>query len=167
VHGLRATILRYANVYGPRQDPLSEAGVVAIFTKRMLENREIYIFGDGEQSRDFVYVTDVADANFRCTSRDFDFAIYNVGTQRATSINELFRILCRLTGYKEEPIYVPPRKGELFKSYLNISKIKRELNWNPRIDLKEGLKKTVDFFKDEKLLKRNQTFSIRLSAFVY
>jgi UDP-glucose 4-epimerase len=149
VYGLKAVSLRYGNVYGPRQDPFGEAGVVAIFTNRMLEDKEVYIFGDGKQMRDFVYVSDVVEANVKCMLKDFEFEIYNVGTQKATSVNELFKILSKLTGYKKQPIYQPARKGELFKSYLSIYKIKKQLSWKPKVSLEEGLKKTLDYFKNK------------------
>jgi len=149
VYCLKAVSLRYGNVYGPKQDPFGEAGVVAIFTNRMLEDKEVYIFGDGKQMRDFVYVSDVVEANIKCMLKDFEFEIYNVGTQKATSVNELFKILSKLTGYKKQPIYQPARKGELFKSYLSIYKIKKQLSWKPKVSLEEGLKKTLDYFKNK------------------
>lgn len=150
VYGLKTISLRYANVYGPRQDPFGEAGVVAIFTNRMLENKEVNIFGDGEQMRDFVYVSDIVSANIKCIVNKIDFGIYNIGTQKAISVNKLFEVLSNIVGYKKRPIYQPARRGELFKSYLNISKIKKELNWVPKVGLKDGLKKVVEYFKSIK-----------------
>ncbi len=147
VYGLKTISLRYSNVYGPRQNPFGEAGVVAIFGYLMLENKEVNIFGDGKQMRDFVYVSDVVDANIKCILKDINFGIYNVGTQKATSVNELFRILCKIIKYDKKPKYQPARKGELFKSYLDISKIKKELKWSPKVSLNDGLKKVVEYFK--------------------
>ncbi|MFN3550921.1 MAG: NAD-dependent epimerase/dehydratase family protein [Endomicrobiia bacterium] len=147
VYGLKTVSLRYANVYGPRQNPFGEAGVVAIFTHRMLENKEVNIFGDGEQMRDFVYVSDVVDANIKCILSKINFGIYNVATQKAVSVNELFKILSKIIKYNKKPFYQPARKGELFKSYLDISKIKKELNWSPKVSLNDGLKKVVEYFK--------------------
>lgn len=147
VFGLNAISLRYSNVYGPRQDPLGEAGVVAIFTKRMLNGEDVYIYGSGEQMRDFVYVDDVVAANVEFMKNKVEFGIYNVGTQKAVSINVLFNMLSKLTGYNRAPIYKPPRKGELFKSYLEISKIKKDVNWKPKVSLENGLEKVVRYFK--------------------
>lgn len=150
VYGLSTISLRYANVYGPRQDPLGEAGVIAIFINRMLKNEDVFIFGDGNQMRDFVYVEDVVDANIKSIMSKKDFAIYNVGTSKAVSINDIFKNLKKLLNYNKSPIYKPPRKGEIFKSYLNISLIKKELNWQPKTSLQEGLKEVIDYFKSKK-----------------
>lgn len=150
VYGLSTISLRYANVYGPRQDPLGEAGVIAIFINRMLKNEDVFIFGDGNQMRDFVYVKDVVDANIKSIMIKKDFAIYNVGTGKAVSINDIFKNLKKLLNYNKSPIYKPPRKGEIFKSYLNISLIKKELNWQPKTSLQEGLKEVIDYFKSKK-----------------
>lgn len=149
VYGLSTISLRYANVYGPRQDPLGEAGVIAIFINRMLKNEDVFIFGDGNQMRDFVYVEDVVDANIKSIMSKKDFAIYNVGTGKAVSINDIFKNLKKLLNYNKSPIYKPPRKGEIFKSYLNISLIKKELNWQPKTSLQEGLKEVIDYFKSK------------------
>ncbi len=148
VFNLATISLRYANVYGPRQDPFGEAGVVAIFIRRMLEEKEVYIYGDGKQMRDFVYVGDVVDANIKSIIKDIKYGIYNVGTGEATSINLLYRTLAKLIDYRLAPVYKPARAGELFKSYLNISKIKKELNWEPRVDLEEGIENVVKYFKE-------------------
>lgn len=146
VYGLKTVSLRYSNVYGPRQDPFGEAGVVAIFTNRMLKKDKVFIYGDGEQLRDFIYVEDVVTANLTCMTKEVVSKIYNIGTQKATSVNTLFRILSKLTDYNEKPIYNPPRKGELFKSYLDISKAKKELSWQPKVKLQDGLRKVVEYF---------------------
>ncbi|MEM4368526.1 MAG: SDR family NAD(P)-dependent oxidoreductase [Candidatus Anstonellales archaeon] len=150
VYGLSTISLRYANVYGPRQDPLGEAGVIAIFINRMLKNEDVFIFGNGNQMRDFVYVKDVVDANIKSIMIKKDFAIYNVGTGKAVSINDIFKNLKKLLNYSKSPIYKPPRKGEIFKSYLNISLIKKELNWQPKTSLQEGLKEVINYFKSKK-----------------
>jgi UDP-glucose 4-epimerase len=144
-YGLDTVILRFGNVYGPRQDPFGEAGVVAIFTKAMLAGKEVKIFGDGEQLRDYVYVGDVA--NSAVISLDKGSNIYNIGTSMSKSVNDLFGILCSLTGYEKEPVYSPPREGELQISRLDVSKAARELEWTARIDFEEGLKKTVEYFR--------------------
>jgi len=147
VYGLKTISLRYGNVYGPRQDPFGEAGVVAIFINRMLNNEDVIIYGDGKQMRDFIFVSDVVKANIKCMNSKLNFAIYNVGTQKATSINELFYMLSKILNYNKLPVYQPPRKGELFKSYLCINKIKKELDWYPQVSLQEGIKKTIRYFK--------------------
>ncbi len=138
--------LRYANVYGPRQDPNGEAGVVAIFTARMLKNEAVTIFGDGEYVRDYVYVKDVVQANLLALKEGIS-GVYNVGTGVGTTVNQLFKILSRLTGYQKEPVYGSHRKGDLRKSILDSSKAKKELGWNPQTSLEEGLALTVEYFK--------------------
>jgi UDP-glucose 4-epimerase len=144
--GLKYTVLRYGNVYGPRQDPYGEAGVVAIFTSRMLKGEDCIIFGDGEYVRDYVYVEDVVDANIRAMERG-DSLVINIGTATATTTNELFKILKKLTGYKKDPIYGPHRKGDIRKSVLCYNRAWIELKWEPRYTLEEGLRKTVEWFK--------------------
>ncbi len=150
--GLEYIVLRYANVYGPRQDPHGEAGVVAIFSKRMLEGKEAHIFGDGYQERDFVYVGDVADANlialdFKKEIKNSLDPIYNVGTGEGTNVNTIFNLIKKFTGFDGEPVYDPPRPGEVYKVYLDIKKIREEMNWVPRVSLEEGLRLTVEWFK--------------------
>lgn len=148
-YGLEYVILRYPNVYGPRQDPFGEAGVVAIFTERMLKNDDVYIFGDGTQERDFVYVEDIAEANILVTEReiDEDFPIYNLGSGKGISVNEIFNYLKDITGYKKAPHYKPPRKGEVYKIALDARRIKN-LGWAPKVNLKEGLEKTAEWFRN-------------------
>ncbi len=144
---LNYTILRYGNVYGPRQDPNGEAGVVAIFTKRMLKDMQVTINGDGKYVRDYVYVKDVARANVFSLEKG-DEEIINIGTAKGTDVNELFNELKELTGYKREAVHGPPRPGDLRKSLLDISKAKSVLGWAPKYNLNEGLKETVEFFKN-------------------
>ncbi len=145
-YGLNYVSLRYGNVYGPRQDPYGEAGVVAIFTARMLKNDEVIIFGDGEYTRDYVYVRDVVQANLLAMKEDI-VGVYNIGTGIGTTVNQLFKSLAKITGYKKEPTYAPPRKGDLRKSILDISKARVELGWSPQTALEEGLIMTVEYFK--------------------
>jgi UDP-glucose 4-epimerase len=146
LHGLKYTILRYANVYGPRQDPHGEAGVVAIFSQRMLAEEPLNIFGDGKQQRDYVFVKDVAQASVAALKRG-DNDIFNIGTQKASSVNDLFREMKIITGYKLKANYKPARPGELLRSCVNNSKARKGLGWRPRFNLPQGLKETVDFFR--------------------
>lgn len=144
--GLDYVSLRYGNVYGPRQDPNGEAGVVAIFTSRMLKNEEVYIFGDGEHVRDYVYVADVVEANLLSMKPEIS-GVFNIATGVGTTVNQLFKMLAELTGYSKSPIYTEPRKGDLRKSILNCSKAEETLGWKAKTDLKTGLALTVEYFK--------------------
>jgi UDP-glucose 4-epimerase len=145
-YGLPFTVLRYANVYGPRQDPLGEAGVVAIFTGQMLAGEQAVINGSGEQERDFVYVGDAARANVLSLDRG-DGGIYNIGTGIGTSINEIFAELKGATGYDLPEVHGPPKAGEVFKVYLGVDKAARELDWQPVVNLRKGLDLTVEYFR--------------------
>ena len=144
--GLPYTILRYPNVYGPRQDPYGEAGVVAIFAEKMLSNAQPVINGSGEQERDFVYVGDIAESNLLAVGRG-DGGIYNIGTGVGTSINDIFHLLRLATGYGGEEVHGPAKPGEVFKVYLDAGKARSELGWNARVSLDEGLARTVDYFR--------------------
>jgi len=146
-YGLHYTVLRYPNVYGPRQDPYGEAGVVAIFTGQMLEGGQPVINGSGEQERDFVYVGDVAAANIQALERG-DNQIYNIGWGVGTSINGIFAKLKEITGYERQAVHGPPKLGEVFKVYLEASKAQHELGWVPRVGLDEGMRKTVEYFRN-------------------
>lgn len=146
LYGLRWTSLALANVYGPRQDPAGEAGVVSIFGGRMLADEPLTIFGDGEQTRDFVAVDDVVDAFVRAIE-DGDGMRCNIGTQRQTSVNELFSVLADLTGYEQAPRYEPERPGELRHSALDISVARRALGWQPQLGLEAGLSRVVDWMR--------------------
>ncbi|MDR1104387.1 MAG: NAD-dependent epimerase/dehydratase family protein [Endomicrobium sp.] len=147
VHGLDYTILRYGNVYGPRQDPHGEAGVVAIFAARMLKNEEVTVFGDGKQMRDYVYVGDVVNANLKSLTKGKN-EIINIGTSKAVSVNELIKVMSKVSGYKKKAQYKPKRDGELFKSFLNINKAKAVLSWTPKVNIEQGIKLTIDYFKE-------------------
>ncbi|MBI4338414.1 MAG: NAD-dependent epimerase/dehydratase family protein [Chloroflexi bacterium] len=143
---MKYSILRYANVYGPRQDPEGEAGVIAIFAKRLLQNRQVVIYGSGQQERDFVYVDDVVDANLRVLQKEAQ-GPYNIGTGRSTSIEVIFHKLAQLTNCRLPPLYDPPRKGEVAKISLDIARATSELDWLPTTDLDEGLARTVEYFR--------------------
>lgn len=147
IYGLKYTALRYGNVYGPRQDPYGEAGVVAIFSGKLLNNGEVNIFGDGEQVRDYVYVGDVAKANILCLENGNN-EIFNIGTSKSTSVNQLFSEMKELTQYSKEAVYKPARAGELMKSSLDVGKAEQKLGWKAEVNFREGLKKTIDFFRE-------------------
>jgi UDP-glucose 4-epimerase len=151
-YGIDYVSLRYANVYGARQNPLGEAGVVAIFAKRLLSEKEAVIYGDGTQTRDFVFVDDVVESNL--LALNFPRSdIFNIGTGIETDVNSIFRLLKKLTGAKQKEIHAPPKPGEQQRSVLDYSKAKRILEWSPKHNLEEGMAKTVEFFqKDEKLI---------------
>jgi UDP-glucose 4-epimerase len=147
VSGLQAVSLRYANVYGPRQDPEGEAGVVAIFIQKMLNNEQAVINGNGRQTRDFVFVDDVVEANLAMMGQDTQ-GTYNVGTGVETSINDLFRILVQHTGSTSKEIHGPAKRGEQARSVIDNTKLRHEVSWEPRADLSDGLKKTVEYFRE-------------------
>jgi UDP-glucose 4-epimerase len=144
-HGLRWSSLRLANVYGPRQDPLGEAGVVSIFCQNLLDGVAPEIHWDGEQTRDFVYVGDCAQANLLVLEAG-DGQAYNVGTGVGTSINALFHTLLEVTGQDLEPRRAPRRPGDARHSYLDCTKIERELGWQAEVSLREGLAQTWRYF---------------------
>jgi UDP-glucose 4-epimerase len=146
VSGIPVVSLRYANVYGPRQDPDGEAGVIAIFIQKMLNNEQPIIHGNGRQTRDFVFVDDVAEANLAAMGQDAH-GVYNVGTGAETSVNELFRMLAGLTASSVKELHGPAKAGEQIRSVVDPSRIKQELGWEVKVDLAEGLKQTVEFFQ--------------------
>lgn len=138
--------VRLANVYGPRQDPHGEAGVVAIFTLRMLAGQPVTVFGDGEQTRDFVYVRDVVSA-VEAALQSHERVAVNIGTGLATTVNQVFRELAGATGYSGEPDYADERAGDVRHIYLDVRKAETELGWRPTTSLAEGLKLTVESFR--------------------
>ena len=144
-YGMNYTVLRYPNVYGPRQDPRGEAGVVAIFLGQMLSNQQVTINGDGEQRRDYVYVRDCAWANLMAVNNVNRNGIYNLGSNRGTSVNEIFAALQAVTGNNQKPIFGPAMLGETRHIYLDPTKAQRELGWSTKTDLLDGLRQTADF----------------------
>lgn len=138
--------LRYANVYGPRQDPHGEAGVVAIFVRRLLEGQPALINGDGQQTRDYVYVEDVARANLAAVSTRYTGPL-NIGTGIETSVNELYAVLRRLTGSMQPQRHGPAKPGEQRRSALGCGRAAEVLGWRPRMGLEEGLAQTVEYFR--------------------
>ncbi|GAB4533976.1 MAG: SDR family oxidoreductase [Thermodesulfovibrionia bacterium] len=142
-YGLDYVSLRYANVYGPRQDPFGEAGVVAIFIQRMLNGGQPVINGDGEQTRDFVYVEDVARANILALKSDAEECIFNIGTGIETSINSLFKMLKEIINPHIKDVHGPPKAGEQRRSVIDPTRAKAKLNWLPNVTLYEGLARVV------------------------
>ena len=142
------SILNLANVYGPRQDPHGEAGVMSIFTGRMLNNETPIVYGDGNQTRDYIFVTDVVSALIKSSEID-DNLFLNIGTSKETSVNELVSIIRSITSWEGEPDYKPQREGELLRSVLNNEKAKKSLNWEPEYNLNRGIEELVDWFKNE------------------
>lgn len=145
-HGVNYAVVRYPNVYGPRQDPHGEAGVVAIFAGRMLAGEEVIIHGDGEQQRDFVFVGDCVQANLLITEAD-KHGTFNIGSGRGTSVNELFGALRDITSYEQLPVHGPPKLGETRHIYLSAEKARTELGWRQTMSLRQGLESTVDFLR--------------------
>ena len=148
-HKLNYIALRYSNVYGPRQDPHGEAGVVAIFCNLMLNGKTPTINGDGKYVRDYVYCEDVARANLLAMESNL-IGGFNVGTSKGTDVTELFYYLAKIYKSKEKPLYGPPRPGDLRKSILSYELIKSKLKWKPQVEISKGLKVTLDFFKNKK-----------------
>lgn len=146
LHGIGVCSLRYANVYGPRQNSKSEAGVIAIFTNNMLNNKEIVINGSGEQSRDFVYISDIVSANIAAINNKF-IGTVNIGTGIETSVNKIFDSIKILTGSNQDKVHGSAKKGEQLRSVLDCDKAKKELSWNPEHSLQNGLNLTVDYFR--------------------
>lgn len=146
VSGLSYVSLRYANVYGPRQDPFGEAGVVAIFTQKMLMGDQPIINGNGKQTRDYIAVNDVVEAHMAVLNSGIE-GTFNVGTGIETSVNQLFRYLVELTGSNVKEVYGPEKRGEQTRSLLDNGKLKKVADWEPRLGLREGLEQTVAYFR--------------------
>ncbi|HYM21101.1 MAG TPA: NAD-dependent epimerase/dehydratase family protein [Candidatus Kapabacteria bacterium] len=148
IYGLNYTIFRYSNVYGPRQDPHGEAGVVAIFCSALIESRQAFIFGDGKQTRDYVYVGDLVSAHLKALENINRSGTYNISTGIETDVNTIFTILSNyLSNGKSIAKYADARLGEQFRSVCDPKKVARELGWKPRTTLEEGLRLTADYFK--------------------
>lgn len=145
IHQLDYTIFRYGNIYGPHQDPHGEAGVIAIFINALLNGRKPVIFGVGEQLRDYVYIEDIVRANLISTKIK-GRGIFNLGTGIGTSVNALLNRIQKIMGTDLKPIYRPKRAGEIYKNYLDSTRAREFLGWQAKVDLDEGLKRTIDFF---------------------
>ena len=144
---LNYTVLRYANIYGPRQNPFGEAGVVAIFSSKLLKKEQTIINGSGKQTRDYVFVGDVVKANL-LTITDEKSDIYNVGTGKETDVNELFSELNKITGNNAEEKHGPAAPGEQMRSVITSEKLFKKFKWKPDTELHIGLENTVDFFRN-------------------
>ena len=138
-------ILRYSNVYGPRQTVVGEGAVIPTFIKRMKRNAQVNIHGDGNQVRDFIFVGDVAEVNLKALESRRKLVV-NVSTGKATSINDLFKALCELTGYSRKPVYTDERPGDVRRVVLDNSRMLKEFNYLPKTSLKKGLRLTLDYF---------------------
>ncbi len=149
IRGLEYTALALANVYGPRQDPFGEAGVVSIFAGKLLGHERPVIYGDGSQTRDFVYVDDVVDAFVRAVDKGGGL-LMNIGTGVETSVQQLFDVMARLAGVKQPARYDPPRPGEVQRSALDPSRAGIHLGWQPWTSVDEGVARTLDYFRGAK-----------------
>ncbi len=146
--GLRHVVLRFGNVYGPRQEPEGEAGVIAIFAKLMLEGGQPIINGTGKQTRDFVYVDDVVESIMATIGEDIQ-GTFNVGTGQESTVNECYGIIKTLTGSSCKDLFGAAKKGEQLRSVLDVARLKEQFGWDPQVSLPEGLKMTVDFFQTQ------------------
>jgi nucleoside-diphosphate-sugar epimerase len=152
VYGLETVTLRYFNVFGPYQDPTSHySGVLAIFCRKMLKGEQPTIYGDGEQSRDFTYIDNVVHANLlaaEASAEKVSGEVMNTATGQRITLNETFRILSELTGYKGEPAYVPARAGDVRDSLADIRKAEDRMGYKPLVDFREGLRRTVEWYRE-------------------
>jgi UDP-glucose 4-epimerase len=155
LRGFEGVAMRYANVFGPRQDPKSEAGVVSIFVSRLLAGQKLTVFGDGRQTRDYVFVKDVARANVLATTvtlpatGEFDAPAFNVATSIQRNVLDLAQSVGQVMGIRPELEFAPPRPGELFRSALDVSKAKAILGWAPEWKFDDGLRQLVEWFRKE------------------
>ena len=147
LYGLQCSHIAPGNVYGPRQDPHGEAGVVAIFSRALLAGKPTKIFGDGTDTRDYVFVDDVVDAFVKASGEAGDGQRFNVATGTETSTRQLHSVIAKAAGAADEPEFHPPRLGDLRRSCLDISRAGRVLGWAPEVDIDEGVAKTVDYFR--------------------
>ena len=146
LYNLNFNVLRYPNVFGPRQNPHGEAGVNAIFIQKMLCGETPVIYGDGGQLRDYVYVGDIVESNILAMTKG-DKGFYNIGSGIGSSVNQIYSILKNLINFPENAKYAPARLGEINKIFIDGSLAGRELGWSPKVTFEEGLKKTVEWFK--------------------
>lgn len=147
LYELDYTILRYSNVYGSRQDPKGEGGVVSIFVDKLLEGKQPLIYGDGEQTRDFIYVKDVVSANMAALMKG-SRGIYNISQNEQTSVNSLLKEMCEISGSSFNPIYQPFRAGDIVHSQLDNDAALARLDWSPEYTLRDGLRETFDYYRE-------------------
>jgi len=145
-YGLNYVVLRYSNVYGPRQNPKGEAGVVAIFAGQMFRGEKSTIFGPGDKTRDYTHVSDIVRANLLAMEQGNN-AIYNIGTGVETSDREMFDTLAEVLNYSGDPTYAPIRSGEIYRICLDATKAQKELGWQAQFSLKEGLLQAVSYYQ--------------------
>lgn len=144
--GLGYVVLRFANVYGERQGDGGEGGVISIFAKRLAEGKELTIYGDGQQTRDFIYAGDIATGIYAALTTKHVNHTYNLSTQSETSLNELVQILGEVAGRELQPVYQAARPGDIYKSLLANGRARRSLDWEPCVGLREGLRRTYEYF---------------------
>ena len=142
-------MLRFANVYGERQGDGGEGGVISIFARSVAEEKEITIFGDGEQTRDFIYAGDIAEGVAAALTTAEANVVYNLSTQTQTSLRELVDVLSSVAGRRIIPKYGPERPGDIYKSSLSNTRARRGLNWKPSVSLEEGLRRTFEYFVEK------------------
>lgn len=147
--GIDHIALCYSNVYGPRQDPNGEAGVVAIFLKKMINGEDCVINGDGNQTRDFVYVKDVAKANLMALEKETKEKIFNIGSGKETSINGLFNMMKKMLGKDAEAMHGKAIPGDVYKIFLDVNLAEKDLGWKPAYDFEKGLKETISWYKEK------------------
>ena len=150
-YGLETVSLRYFNVFGPRQDPKSMyAGVIPIFVRELLAGRAPTIFGDGEQTRDFTYITNVVQANLKAaTAKGAAGGVFNTGAGVRTSVNTLYRLIAGILGIDRPAKYGPPRHGDVLHAYADVSAARKVLGYDPTVTVEEGLRRTIDWLKKE------------------
>jgi UDP-glucose 4-epimerase len=148
LHGIEFMALALGNVYGPRQDPHGEAGVVAIFAEKLLRREAVTVFGTGEQTRDFVYVDDVVDAFVRAAERGQN-QVVNIGTGEELSVNELLATMMAITDASEPPVHADARHGELFRSCLAVTRASTELGWSSTTSFHDGATATLEFVRGQ------------------
>jgi len=152
-YGLETVCLRYFNIFGPRQDPTSPySGVLAKFITQMLKGEQPTILGDGKQSRDFTYVDNAVEANLlacKAAANEVAGRVFNVATGRRVDLNETFQILKKLTGYPENVSYGPERAGDVKHSLADLSRAKKHLGYTPKVDFEEGLRRTIDWYRNQ------------------
>lgn len=146
LYGISSIVLRYSNVYGPRQDWSGEGGVVAIFCEELLKNESPSIYGDGEQTRDFIYVKDIAEANL-CAMKSTEEGIFNICTGEKISINNLFKCISGFLNKRISPIYTEKRYGDIRDSYMSYNKAFTKMGWKPKYNILNGLKETIEFYR--------------------